>query len=298
MKKFLIFISVVLCITGCRDKNMIPDDDLMGIISDAYMADAYLREFADNYDRDTLTFMQPILDKYGYTIDQMEYTFRKMSTRKTSPLPRLIDKVVTDYAEKLKRYRRGYEISLRWDTLANKRATLELMLDSMYASKVEDLKKTHFELPMYRSGIYTITMSYRIDSADNNRGYLIRYTLKDTTDAKTRMVGSVWLGKMGRRAFSVTDVEVDARKYNLMDITFLSPNNSMKFVGDPKVSIDTMMVTYRPPIEKARELNYEHYFGIFNRHADNFKVYENKKDSSALRPGFRVPYAIDNNNRR
>ena len=291
MNKIFAIALPLLLLAGCADKNMIPDDDLKAIISDAYLTDSYLREFGSRYDRDTLTFFAPILERYGYTMEDMRHTLNVMANRKTNVLEPIIEAASEEYSRRLARYRRGYDISLRWDTMALRRATLEVMLDSLYARSIPDLKKASFELPLYNSGVYTIAMSYRIDSADLNKSYLIRYILSDTLGRSVQNSGSIWLGRVGRKTLSSTDVTVNADRYNHMSIDFLSVASG-KSVREPSIRVDTMTVTYRPSIEIARKMNYDKYFGIFNRDTSEFTFYENKKDSSALRVPFRVPYAV------
>lgn len=296
MRKILPILMSLSLLAGCRDRQMIPDDDLKAIISDVYLADCYLREMRSEYDRDTITVLAPVLERYGYTMDQMKHTLYVMSQRKTSSLPRIVDMAVEDYAARLKRYRAGYDISLRWDTLSNRLATLELMLDSLKARDTADFAKARFDLPIYRTGIYTITMSYLIDSADRNRNYLIKYTLLDTLGRSAKNNGSIWLGRMGRKSLSTTDIKIDADRYNRMTVDFLSVASG-RLINRPIVDIDTMTVTYRPPIDKARKMNYQRYFGLFNQDTVKFKMYETEKDSSALRPPFRVPYTLGGNKR-
>ncbi len=292
MKRILIVIALSLsALFGCDNRREIPAEDLEAIISDAYLTDSYLREFGGRYDRDTLTFFAPVLERYGYTLEDMRYTLYRMVTRKTNVLEPIIEAASEDYARRLARYRRGYDVSLRWDTVAAKRATLEVMLDSMEARTVSDLRRARFELPLYNTGVYTISMSYRIDSTDRNKSYLIRYVLSDTLGRSVQNSGSIWLGRVGRKASSTTDVTVNADRYNHMSIDFLSVASG-RTVREPNVKVDTMTVTYRPPIEVARKMNYDRYFGIFNRDTTEFTFYENKKDSSALRVPFRAPYAI------
>ncbi len=298
MNRILVVIALSLfALTGCDDRKEIPTEDLKAIISDAYLTDSYLREFNGRYDRDTLTFFAPILERYGYTMEDMKYTLYRMVTRKTNVLEPIIEAASEDYGRRLARYRRGYDISLRWDTMAARKATLELMLDSLEADKISDLKKARFELPLYNTGVYRISMSYKIDSTDRNKSYLIRYVLSDTLGRSVQNSGSIWLGRVGRKATSTTDVTVNSDRYNHMSIDFLSVATG-RSVKEPKVKIDTMTVTYRPPLEIARKMNYDRYFGIFNRDTSKFTFYENKKDSSALRVPFRVPYSVGYRNGR
>ena len=114
MNRILVVIALSLfALTGCDDRKEIPAEDLKAIISDAYLTDSYLREFNGRYDRDTLTFFAPILERYGYTMEDMKYTLYRMVTRKTNVLEPIIEAASEDYGRRLARYRRGYDISLR-----------------------------------------------------------------------------------------------------------------------------------------------------------------------------------------
>ena len=71
----------LLSSVGCQDQRVIPDKDLINIFHDAYLANAYIGECGIN--EDSLYLYEPIFDRYGYTVEDMQYTLKTFSERKS-----------------------------------------------------------------------------------------------------------------------------------------------------------------------------------------------------------------------
>lgn len=68
--KYIIPVSIALILCSCREKAIIPENTLAKIYYDIYMADEILRDDAVLRKKaDSLKVYEPILGKYGYTVD-------------------------------------------------------------------------------------------------------------------------------------------------------------------------------------------------------------------------------------
>ena len=69
MKRLLICAVVILSVFGCARRKEIDDKTLALIFRDAYITNAYL---GVNYiNLDSIMVYEPILDKYGYTPEDL-----------------------------------------------------------------------------------------------------------------------------------------------------------------------------------------------------------------------------------
>ena len=82
---------MLLCSIGCQQKRQIPDEDLIRIFHDAYLANAYINE--NNITEDSLYLYEPIFERYGYTVEEMQYTLKTFSKRKSALLSDLMAEV-------------------------------------------------------------------------------------------------------------------------------------------------------------------------------------------------------------
>ena len=73
MKRFfksLIVCALVAVMAACARHKIIPDDTLALIFHDAFLTNAYIEN--ENIDTDTLNIYEPIFEKYGYTIEDVD----------------------------------------------------------------------------------------------------------------------------------------------------------------------------------------------------------------------------------
>ena len=83
--------SLLLCAllaVGCKGPKAIPDNDLVKIFHDAFLANAYYSECLGS--EDSLLLYEPILAKHGYSVGDMQFTVQTISQRKSSRLSDLV----------------------------------------------------------------------------------------------------------------------------------------------------------------------------------------------------------------
>ena len=290
-RTFLYIIPWLFALFACSGPKQIPDGELKAIISESVFTDSYLGNVRENYMRDTVTYLEPILKKYGYTVEDMRYTIRKLSLRKSSVLPVIIQEIADEFESQRKIYQYKSDISKKWDDWALDFSKKILFLDSAEVTTLKELEKLRVTIPMNRSGDYDVYLKYKIDTLDKNRNHLLYYNIFDSVRPYNNFNGSIWLLKDSRIHTSKTKQTVDAWKYNTLTVDFVYfGRNQTK--EKPYVTVDTMRIVYYPPIEEARRKFIEHWF-YFKLKPDKFVIYESKqKDSSQLYADFRPPYQI------
>jgi hypothetical protein len=88
---YLITAAMLLTSIGCQQTREIPDEDLIKIFHDAYLANAYMGEKGIN--EDSLFLYEPIFERYGYSVEDMQNTLKTFSKRKSALLSDLMVEV-------------------------------------------------------------------------------------------------------------------------------------------------------------------------------------------------------------
>lgn len=290
MKVILLFIALVL-VSCSRSPKIIDEKNLKSIIYDVAFTDAMVAKLEQDkvFSRDSIRFFEPILKKYGYNIEDFEYTIEKMVLRKSNVLPLLITELSDELELRKVNYKFRAELLEKWDKRADSIYSKRLYLDSMKIKNLDSLKKATIKLNLDRSGELEIMAKYLIDTLDKNRVHILNITLKDTVSGRENKPRSVWLSKstkMDSRKETVR-VKYDAKQYNQAIVNFLEitkyGNNKKDERTKPYVYFDSMMVVYHYPKIESREMLIDSmlYVDKFKRLINNNNENE-KKDSSAL----------------
>lgn len=272
---------------------MIDSDDLKAIFSEMAFTDSYLTNLTSEIRRDSVRIFEPILKSKGYDINDFNYTISKLSLRKSSVLPVILDEAATELGRKMAIYKYNSEISLRWDERVKRNSRQLLVLDSAKIKSVNDTKATKFTVYPSAPGSYDLFMRYKIDSLDTNKSHITSYTISDTLKRYKSYSGSIWLNRNKDRKFETakTSLDINTHKYNKLEVQFISFSNlNNSNITAPKVRVDTMMISYYPPLEKARRDAIKQFFG-YPRQYKKFELYEKpEKNSSSLLLYVEPPY--------
>ena len=76
---YLFAAAMLLMGMGCQQTREIPDEDLIKIFHDAYLANAYMGE--KGISEDSLFLYEPIFERYGYSVEDMQNTLKTFSKR-------------------------------------------------------------------------------------------------------------------------------------------------------------------------------------------------------------------------
>lgn len=182
LKHRLLVVAVLLLTilpSGCKDDRVIPDGALINIFHDAMIANAYIQE--QNVVYDSLLIYEPILAKYGYTVEDMKYTIRTISERKSTRLSDLVS-VASDMLEAENKIEQSrVRVLDTIDNVARRTFTRNVYADSLIeATRLKDSTRLFVRIDDIVPGEYTVSFSYFIDSLDENRNsrveaYMLRH---------------------------------------------------------------------------------------------------------------------------
>ena len=86
-------VALMICtlFVGCKPNEDIPEEELVNIFHDAFLANAYLSRNSIS-ESDSLLIYEPILKKYGYTVEEFREAVMTLSQRKSARISELITK--------------------------------------------------------------------------------------------------------------------------------------------------------------------------------------------------------------
>ncbi len=173
-----------LLVVACSGPKVIPDNILVKIFHDAFVANAYISEADIN--SDSLYIYEPIFERYGYTMRDLQHTLTTINERKSSR----ISDIMHDVSERLEReYKEEQRKIVVLDTIDNfaKRAyTRTIYSDTLIrVNKLRDTNNLRIHIKDLVAGEYTVTFDYLVDTLDENRNSRVEaYLVKsDSTHA-------------------------------------------------------------------------------------------------------------------
>ncbi len=285
-------VTLLSCV-GCKSQREIPDEDLIKIFHDAYLANAYIGECGIN--EDSLYLYEPIFERYGYTVEDMQHTLKTFSERKSALLSDLMVRVSEQLEREAKLEGRKIVVLDTIDNVAKRRYTRTVYEDSLIRVKrLRDTSKLRISIGELTTGDYTISFNYYIDTLDENRNSrVLVYAMKNDTLETLRH--TMMLNRY-RDASYTRKLSIDSTHTEIFIDMYYHPRNEESKV--PDIKITNFKVVRVLPTEVSvdslyynqlgiRLLNYETMMGFT---ADTIKAVErdsinvdNEKDSIALR---------------
>ena len=164
-------------LVGCSGPKAIPDRDLVKIFHDSFLANAYISEC--NITEDSLLLYEPILARYGYTVEDMQHTVLTIAGRKSSRLSDLISEASDMLDEEFKTHNYKLRVLDTIDNVAKRHFTRVVYSDSLIrVRRLSDTAKLHIAIDNIIPGDYTIEFEYYIDTTDENRNSRVEAYLK------------------------------------------------------------------------------------------------------------------------
>lgn len=292
-RTILLLCAVVTLLSGvgCQSQREIPDEDLIKIFHDAYLANAYIGECGIN--EDSLYLYEPIFERYGYTVEDMQYTLKTFSERKSALLSDLMIRVSEQLEREAKLEGRKIVVLDTIDNVARRKYTRTVYEDSLIRVKrLRDTNDLRIKIGDLTTGDYTITFDYYIDTLDENRNSrVIVYALKG--DTLETMRHSMMLSRY-RDASYTRKLSIDSTHTEIFIDMYYHPTNEESKLPDIKitnfkvvrilptdVSVDSL---YHDQLN-IRLFNYETMMGFTadTLHTSDPISTDNEEDSIALR---------------
>ena len=239
MKHLRLIISCVAIIAGtllnvgCQQHKEIPDEDLVKIFHDAYLANAYISE--QGISEDSLYLYEPIFKRYGYTVEDMQYTLKTFSERKSALLSDLMMKVQKQLEEESKRENRKIAILDTIDNVAKRHYTRTIYQDSLIRVKrLKDSNDLRITIKDLVPGEYTVSFEYMIDTLDENRNS--RIELYALCGDSTQTLRSTMMFTRYREAKYTRKMIIDTVHKQLYINMFYHPKNEEPQKPDIKIT--------------------------------------------------------------
>lgn len=225
-------ITGVMLNAGCQQHKEIPDEDLVKIFHDAYLANAYISE--QGISEDSLYLYEPIFKRYGYTVEDMQHTLKSFSERKSALLSDLMVEVQKKLEQESKRENRRIVILDTIDNVARRHYTRTIYNDSLIrAKRLRDSSKLHITIGDLVPGEYTVSFDYMIDTLDENRNSRVEvYAI--TNDGSEVMRSTLMLSRYRESKYS-RKLTIDTMHKEIVVNMFYHPINEEAKKPDIKI---------------------------------------------------------------
>lgn len=216
----------LLGIVGCDGPKVIPDRDLINIFHDAYVANAYIVE--SKVASDSLYIYEPIFNKYGYTMEDLQYTIANFTQRKSAMLSTIMSEVSRRLDEESRLESRNIVILDTIDNIAKRLYTRTIYSDSLIQVKrLKDTTKLFITIEDIVPAEYGISFTYLIDTLDENRNSRVE-------------------------AYALTHDSVQTMRHTMMLSRYREAKYTRKFTTDTAHRKIVVNMFYHPPTEESK----------------------------------------------
>lgn len=263
MKRVLIITLTLLCIVSCARKKEIDDQTLAKIFSEAYISNAYLG--INYFNIDSVQIYEPILERYGYTPEDLRYTIGNFSRRKSAQLGR----VLKDAEEQIKVFADIYEKEVViLDTIKNvavRSMQRVVYKDSLISvKKLADTSKLKLVVEPLQPGIYSIRYRYTCEREKfKEKGKSKELSLRGAINIETNN----GIHK-NNYSYNLRDEEnirrtitTDTASKRLV-ITFAKTADQSKKMKKPNVTVTDLVIEYTPEENLAIDSLFKRYIDI------------------------------------
>ncbi len=235
----LLLVASALVVAACARHRIIPDEKLAMIFRDAFLANAYLS--TESITGDSLNVYEPIFDRYGYTVEDVQYTIASFSRRKSARLGDVVNRAADLLETEGSVYDREVAVLDTVDNVARRRFTRTLRSDTlMRVDRLRDTGQLRIRIADVRPGDYAVSYRYRIDSADRNRN--VRTGVWFERSDSTRTANYTMLMRRGTdETFSRTLTADTSARALVVDIYRFRDKPLA-----PRIEVRDLRITYTP----------------------------------------------------
>jgi hypothetical protein len=246
---FLVLIMISLITVSCSSRktkldknNLIPEKELVSLLTDIHLADGLLMlpKLSSRYSSlDSITAYIQIIEKYGYSKEIMDKTLKYYFINEPKKLNKIYDQVLGILSE--------------METRAEKQSIAEsTRLYNQWPGKdyyssppISDIDSTMFDITIARPGTYAIAFSATLfpDDQSFNPRPLAYTTSPDSIDTgKRRYMKSFNYLKDGRQHIYVLSIHVRNNSNHVRGWLFYFDNNSSGL--KPHFQIEKISLTF------------------------------------------------------
>lgn len=249
--------TTLLGATSCSGPKVIPDKDLVNIFHDAYIANAYISENVKN--SDSLYIYEPIFERYGYTMEDLQHTIMTFTERKSAMLSDLMHEVNSRISAEAKEEARKMVVLDTIDNIAKRAYTRTMYSDTLIrVKKLKDTTKLRITLEDIVPGEYTVSFSYLIDTLDENRNSRIEAYLV-TSDTQQVLRHTMMLSRYREAKYS-RKFTADTSHRELYVNMYYHPRSEESKM--PDITIRDFKIVRVLPTEQSVDSLYYHQLGL------------------------------------
>ena len=222
-----------LIVVACSGPKVIPDNILVNIFHDAFVANAYITE--TNVNSDSLYIYEPIFERYGYTMSDLQHTLTTINERKSSRISDIMHRVSEKLESEYKDEQRKIIVLDTIDNFAKRAYTRTVYSDSLIrVNKLRDTSKLRIHLQDLIEGEYTVSFDYYIDTLDENRNSRVEAYLV-TGDSSQVLRHTMMLSRYRKGVYS-RKFTADSMHKELVVNMFYHPRNEESKLPDITVN--------------------------------------------------------------
>lgn len=324
MKRFLFATLIISFIVSCSSRDEIPSDVLEDIFEETALTTSAIN--STNIVRDSIknmNYYSPILEKYGYTVDDLEYTIDKMVARKSNILTQILRNAKEDIKNKYEAMEYLYLMHQNIDRLI-----MAYHVDTLYKFKTnyklennKNIDSSQLYLPLNGDGKYILKVYYTAKKLSKYKNYYINAQLQDSLYSNFGGVSKS--AKYNHNSYAASKIyssfinlslNVKDDNYgNLLKLNLFSnhrddgrPDNILKakrnkkgkypaaYYTKPDITIDSIIVTKKPYFLDAISeiLIQANGFTVDYKLVENPKYYRSPDISSSIQFADTIKYYI------
>lgn len=285
MKKILSTL-IIITIISCSENKLIDEKKMEEIITQALVSDAILNREGQGIAQqigiryDSIDIYQPILRRYGYTIQDFRYTVNTFAMRKSNPLDNIFETIAKDIEQLDAEARYRYLQRLKFDTLA-----MRYYADTVYTKNDTirgSLLKYKFNIVPAKAGRYAVEFDYT--SLMDNRVGSKSFVYEANSRFNNKVSNVTWLTKKETKNRFQTEVTLTDRYDSLKFLYHDQPIDTVLHLTDT-THLTNVKVIYYPPALKARD----NYYYMITGFAPSIKEYYETKFSDQ-EPSSPIPF--------
>ena len=255
IKRLVIAASIVAAVACARHK-IIPDKTLAAIFHDAFLTNAYVEN--RRLSLDSLDIYGPVFEKYGYSVEDVQYTIGNFSKRKNARLGNVVEEAIKQLEEEGLFYEREAAILDSVDNIARRTFRRQVYADTLIrVSRLRDTDRLKITIGNLLPGEYKIEYDYRVDSLDEALSRRSSFIF-ERADSSTygRQQQSIYRNNRTEHVSRTMNADTASRRMriNLMEFTKPEPPKKIERFG---ITVTNLRVVYTPEAPAAIDSLFE-----------------------------------------
>lgn len=252
-------LAVAVCIiaaAACAHHKIIPDKTLAAIFHDAFLTNAYIEN--QKFATDSLDIYSPIFEKYGYAVEDVQYTIGNFSKRKNARLGDVVEEAIKMLEAEGSFYEQEVVVLDSLDNIAQRAFRRKIYSDSLIrVSRLKDTDRLKITLSDIRTGEYKIEYDYIIDSLDDTSGRRSIFTFeREDSTSFGRQVQNIYNNKRVEHVSRTMTADTSARMLKINLYNFSKPVG-VKHINHFGIKITDLSVVFTPDAATAVDSLYE-----------------------------------------